>query len=127
MGKSKLIYFTSEGAEMSQEVKLNLENLRFSNPSPEEGEEIAIEAVIRNLGESCRFDAVFYWAPEIILSNKQIEEYTKPEYEIYRERVEIRSGERKVIQFRWKAKKGFACLFVKPENAEVVDSWDNPK
>ncbi len=108
---------------MSGVRNLNLENLRFSNPSPKEGEEITIEAVIKNTGDSCKFDAVFYWAPEIILSKEQMEKYTKPEYEIHREKVEIPAGKRVVIQFKWKAKKGFSCLFVKPENLEIVDSW----
>ncbi|RUM34354.1 MAG: hypothetical protein DSY33_02410 [Archaeoglobus sp.] len=105
-------------------IDLNLESLRFSNPVPEEGEEIIVEAVIRNFGESCRFDAVFYWAPEIILSDRQIEEYTNPEYEIYRKNVKIPSGGKVAIQFRWKVKKGFACMFVKPEKVEFFDSWN---
>jgi len=100
-------------------VNLSLENIRFSNPAPEEGEEIVVEAVISNLGEKCSFDAVFYWAPEIILSNRQMEQYTKPEYEVYRERVEIAGGGKAIIRFRWKAKKGFACMFVKPENVKI--------
>jgi len=108
-------------------VNLNLDNLKFSNPTPKEGEEITIEAVIRNLGDPCEFDAVFYWAPEIILSKEQMEKYTKPEYEIYREKIKISSGERVKVQFKWKAKKNFSCLFVKPENIEVIDSWtDKP-
>ncbi len=109
--------------ELFEGPKLNLENLRLSNPAPEVGEEVVVEAVMRNFGEKCRFDAVFYWAPEIILSNRQMEEYTNPEYEIYREKVEIPSGGRITIQFKWKVKKKFACLFVKPENIEVVESW----
>jgi len=104
-------------------VNLNLENIRFSNPTPDEGEEIIIEAVIRNTGNSkCSFDAVFYWAPEIILSNRQLEEFTKPEYEVYREKVEIAGGAKAIVRFKWKAKKGFACMFVKPENVRVSDS-----
>ena len=111
------------GSKLFEGPKLNLENLRLSNPAPEAGEEIVVEAVMRNFGEKCRFDAVFYWAPEIILSSRQMEEYTKPEYEIYREKVEIPSGGKITVQFRWKVKNKFSCLFVKPENVEVVEEW----
>jgi len=93
-------------------LQLVADSIKFSNPVPSPGEKVRIEAKISNAGdETCNFTAVFYWAPEIIISPRQIKEYLTPEYEIHRESVELRGKESKSISFEWEAKEGFKCVF----------------
>lgn len=95
-----------------ESLQLVAESIRFSNPVPEPGEKVRIEAKILNAGdEPCSFVAVFYWAPEIVMSPQQAATYATPEYEIYREDVELKGRESVSISFEWEAKEGFKCVF----------------
>ncbi|WP_156785992.1 hypothetical protein [Archaeoglobus veneficus] len=93
-------------------MQLIAESIRFSNPVPSPGEKVRIEAKISNADEEpCSFVAVFYWAPEIIMSPQQAAMYATPEYEIHRQDVELRGRESISISFEWEAKEGFKCVF----------------
>jgi|Deesub1362A_J573_1020465.scaffolds.fasta_scaffold00449_17 hypothetical protein len=95
-------------------MELGITDLKLSNPTPSEGEEIKVYAKIKNFGGKVEgVWAIFYYTTELPFKKEVVEKFIKPEFEIYRELISrLDEGESTVITFDWKAKKDMKTIFV---------------
>ncbi len=99
-------------------MSLEVKDIKFSNPSPKEGEKTKIHAKITNTGNKTENkDIVFYYTTEMVLNEEKLQKFLTKDYEMYRERIEnLEPGSTTEVIFDWVADKALKNIFVQAQD-----------
>lgn len=99
-------------------MSLEVSDIKFSNPCPEEGEKTKIYAKITNRGNKTENkDIVFYYTTEMAMNEEKLQKFLNQDYEMYRERIEkLEPGSTKEVVFDWVADKNLKNIFVQAQD-----------
>ncbi|MFO7967521.1 MAG: hypothetical protein R6U44_07980 [Archaeoglobaceae archaeon] len=99
-------------------MSLEVSDIKFSNPSPGEGEKTKIYAKVTNKGnETENKDIIFYYTTEMALNEEKLQKFLTKDYEMYRERIEnLEPGGTTEIVFDWVADKELKNIFIQAQD-----------